>query len=54
MEYMQQLIIKNPWCNSYEKTNRMASDREEWRIAINQSQNLIQKKEMCVLISILV
>lgn len=38
MEYMQQ-IIKDQGCYSYEETKRIASNREEWRIATNQSQD---------------
>jgi len=38
MEYMQQ-IIKDQGCNSYEETKRKARNREEWIIAINQSQD---------------
>ncbi|KAL4084163.1 hypothetical protein QTP88_027996 [Uroleucon formosanum] len=38
MEYMQQ-IIEDQGCTSYKVTNRKASNREEWRIATNQSQD---------------
>lgn len=44
MEYMQQ-IINDQECNSYEKTKRMACNREEWITARNQSQDCIQKRE---------
>ncbi|VVC29256.1 Hypothetical protein CINCED_3A004138 [Cinara cedri] len=38
MEYMQQ-IIEDQGCTSYEETKRKASNREEWRISTNQSQD---------------
>lgn len=38
LEYIQQ-IVKGRECNSYEEMKRMASDREEWRAAVNQSRN---------------
>jgi hypothetical protein len=38
MEYMQQ-IIEDQGCTSYKETKRKASNREEWRIATNQSQD---------------
>lgn len=38
MEYTQQ-IIKDQGCNSYEETKRKASNRDEWRISTNQSQD---------------
>jgi hypothetical protein len=38
MEYMQQ-IIEDQGSTSYEETKRKVSNREEWRIATNQSQD---------------
>ncbi|XP_025417940.1 uncharacterized protein LOC112688792 [Sipha flava] len=38
MKYMQQ-IIEDQGCTSYKETKRKASNREEWRIATNQSQD---------------
>jgi len=38
MEYMQQ-IIEDQGCTSYKETRKKASNREEWRIATNQSQD---------------
>lgn len=42
MEYMQQ-IIKDQGCSSDEETKRKASNREEWIIATNESQDWIEK-----------
>lgn len=38
MEYMQH-IMKDQGCYSYEETKRKASNRKEWIIATNQSQD---------------
>jgi len=38
MEYLQQ-IIKDQGFNSYEETKRKVSNKEEWIIATNQSQD---------------
>ena len=38
MEYIQQIMM-DQGCKSYEETKRKASNREEWRIATNQSKD---------------
>lgn len=44
MECMQQ-IIKGKGSNSYKEAKRKASNREEWIITTNQSQEWVQKRE---------